>query len=398
MINKVFKNNINKFSMLLAGAGSVIGLTLLFISLQLYFDFKSLLSHENESMSSEYLVIKKEVSDLSIIGLNSHYFSKEEIKEISNASFVKSMAVFKGCNYQVFAQLSSEGGNFPGFSTLAYFESIPDEFIDVATNNWSWDSNKTEVPIILPTTYIDAYNFGIALSMGTPQLSKQLLSSIPFKLNLQGNHKKGVFFAKVISFSDRINSILVPQSFLDYTNNIYGNSTSIKHSQVIIATNNSKDPAISAFLKKHGYSANSEQIKENKIQSILSNGVMYQFIIGLIIVFQSILLFIFYARIIINKSEFEIKTLLMMGYNIKTISSAINKQFNQSYLIVFTLSFILFFFLKTYLYYWLKAEKGIILNIGLNGYTILISLVFIISFTMVNKLNIIKRVKDISNP
>lgn len=396
MIKKVFKDNNNKFSMVLAGAGSVIGLTLLFISIQLYFDFESLLNDGDDLLSNEYLVIKKEVSDLSIIGINNNYFSNEEIQEISNASFVKSMAVFKGCNYQVFAQLSSDGGNFPGFSTLAYFESIPDEFIDVATNNWSWDSNKVEVPVILPTTYIDAYNFGIALSMGTPQLSKQLLLSIPFKLNLQGNQKKGNYIAKVISFSDRINSILVPESFLDYTNNIYGKSNSTKNSQVIIATNNSKDPAIALFLKKHGYNANLEQIKENKIQSILSNGMLYQFIIGLIIVLQSIILFIFYARIIINKSELEIKILLMIGYNNRAISLAINKLFIQSYLIVFTFSFILFFLFKSCLYLWLTTEKGITLNSGLNMYTILIAILFIISFTMANKLNIIKRVKQIS--
>ena len=60
--------------------------------------------------------------------------------------------------------------------------------------------------------------------MGTPQLSKELLKSIPFKLIIQGNNKQKTFHAKVISFSDRINSILVPKSFLEHTNSTYGNS------------------------------------------------------------------------------------------------------------------------------------------------------------------------------
>ena len=188
------------------------------------------------------------------------------------------------------------------------------------TNNWAWDTNDIELPVILPSTYIDAYNFGIALSMGTPQLSKKLLTSIPFKLSVQGNSKKGNYYARVISFSDRINSILVPENFLNHTNKVYGNKETTKHNKVIIAANNLKNPAVSKFLEEHRYTTNSEKTRGNKVQSILNNGVFYQFIIGMIIIIQSMILFIFYARIIINKSDFEIKTLLMIGYNRKTIS------------------------------------------------------------------------------
>ena len=48
MINKVFKNNNNQLSMFLASIGSIIGLTLLFLSLQLYIDFRALLDDENK--------------------------------------------------------------------------------------------------------------------------------------------------------------------------------------------------------------------------------------------------------------------------------------------------------------------------------------------------------------
>ena len=395
MINKVFKNNNNQLSMFLASIGSIIGLTLLFLSLQLYIDFRALLDDENKLMSSEFLIIKKEVSDLSILGVNNS-FNEKEIQEIAEQPFVKSLAIFKGCQYQVFAHLSSDGGKFPGFSTLAYFESVPDEFIDVPTNNWAWDTNDIELPVILPSTYIDAYNFGIALSMGTPQLSKKLLTSIPFKLSVQGNSKKGNYYARVISFSDRINSILVPENFLNHTNKLYGNKETTKHNKVIIAANNLKNPAVSKFLEEHRYTTNSEKTRGNKVQSILNNGVFYQFIIGMIIIIQSMILFIFYARIIINKSDFEIKTLLMIGYNRKTISVAINKLFIKSYLIVFSLSFTLFISTKSYLYFWINNHKGIKLNNGINVYTVLIALLFILSIVSINKLNINRRLKNTS--
>ena len=108
------------------------------------------------------------------------------------------------------------------------------------------------------------------------------------------------------------------------------------------------------------------------------------------------ILFIFYARIIINKSDFEIKTLLMIGYNRKTISVAINKLFIKFYLIVFSLSFTLFISTKSYLYFWINNNKGIELNNGFNLYTVLIFLVFLLSIVSINKLNINRRLKNTS--
>ena len=99
------------------------GRTFLFISLQLYFDFKSIISSENKLIDSDYLIIKKQIPELSILGTNENSFTTQELNEITNASFVKSMGTFKGCRYQVTAHLNKNNTSFPGFSSLAYFES-----------------------------------------------------------------------------------------------------------------------------------------------------------------------------------------------------------------------------------------------------------------------------------
>ena len=59
MIQKIFKHNNNRSSIALASIGSVVGLSILLISIQLYFDFKSLTQQENNTISNEFLVIKK---------------------------------------------------------------------------------------------------------------------------------------------------------------------------------------------------------------------------------------------------------------------------------------------------------------------------------------------------
>ena len=396
MIKKVFANNKNSGAIFLASVGSVIGLSLLFISLQLYFDFKSIMSSESKLIDSDYLIIKKQIPELSILGANENSFTTQELNEITNASFVKSMGTFKGCRYQVTAHLNKNNTSFPGFSSLAYFESIPDSFIDVATKNWKWDQTNKEVPIILPSAFIDAYNFGIAISMGTPQLSRQLLSAIPFKVTIKGNQLEKTYQAKVISFSDRINSILVPETFLDYTNAIYGNRLNNSTNQVIIATSDARNPAIGKFLAEHSYTTNAELIKENKIQSLLNSGLVYQLVISLIIVIQSILLFIFYGQIIIGKSNYEIKTLLLLGFNPKKISQVINQSLTKSYIIIVTSSLLILFLFKFYMNSWMLKSKQIQLKNEINIYAIIIGILLIGLYILLNKKMISQSISKIS--
>ena len=396
MIQKIFAYKKNKSAIWLASIGTIVGLSILFLSIQLYVDIKSLSSQSNNLIHNDYFVIKKNVSELSSFGINNNSFSNQELEAIANKDFVKSMAVFQGCRYKVFVQLSEKGGAFPEFSTLAYFESIPDKFIDIKTNSWSWSNSDSLVPIILPSTYLDAYNFGIALSMGTPQLSKKLLSTIPFKLIIEGNQKRKIYYSKVIGFSDRINSILVPNAFLSYTNKIYGNSKISHKSQLIIETNNAQDPEIAKFLKKHNYQTNQELIKENKIQELLKSGLSYQLFISLIIIFQSILLLIFYNRILINKSKDEIKTLLMLGYTINSISKSINIIITKYYLIMVLISCGIVFTFKKYINYWFLTEKQIELPTNINAYTFITGVLFVVLFIFINSISTKKRITQIA--
>ena len=341
MIQKIFAKNTKKSAIWVASLGTVIGLSLLFLSIQLYLDIRTMSAQENNFIQNDYIVVKKKVSELSSFGINNNCFSNQELEELSAQNFVKSMAVFQGCRYKVFVQLSQNGGAFPEFSTLAYFESIPDKYIDVETQNWNWEEKDSIVPLILPSTYIDAYNFGIALSMGTPQLSKKLLSTVPFKLKIEGNQKKKTYYSKVIGFSDRINSILVPDSFLKYTNTIYGNTNTNPNGKIIIETTNAKSQRINDFLAQNNYQTNLELIKVNKVQEILKDGLVYQLCVSLIIIVQSVLLFLFYSKILISKSSYEIKTLIILGYSVNTISKTLSSLTTKFYVCMVALSFII---------------------------------------------------------
>ena len=396
MIQKIFAKNTKKSAIWVASLGTVIGLSLLFLSIQLYLDIRTMSAQENNFIQNDYIVVKKKVSELSSFGINNNCFSNQELEELSAQNFVKSMAVFQGCRYKVFVQFSQNGGAFPEFSTLAYFESIPDKYIDVETQNWNWEEKDSTVPLILPSTYIDAYNFGISLSMGTPQLSKKLLSTVPFKLKIEGNQKKKTYYSKVIGFSDRINSILVPDSFLKYTNTIYGNTNTNPNGKIIIETINAKSQRIKDFLTQNNYQTNLELIKVNKVQEILKDGLVYQLCISLIIIVQSVLLFLFYSKILISKSSYEIKTLIILGYSVNTISKTLSSLTTKFYVCMVGLSFIIALISKNYINYWLINQKQIELQNGLSVVTLLIGLIFSLLFIAINTISTKKRITQLA--
>lgn len=46
-------------------------------------------------------------------------------------------------------------------STAMFFESVPDEYVDVNLDKWEFDENERVVPIIIPRNYLNLYNFGL---------------------------------------------------------------------------------------------------------------------------------------------------------------------------------------------------------------------------------------------
>lgn len=396
MIESAFKPAGNKKTLILSSIGTVIGLCLLLIAVQVYTDVNFAIKNNN---NDQYLVLKKQITTLTTVGLTSSDFTKEDINDLKKQSFVSDLAPFKSGNgVEVMAIMSIEGGNFPPFSTLAFFESIPDQFIDVETKDWKWKEGNNEVPIILPNTFLDAYNYGIAPSMGAPQASKSLIGSIKFKLKISGEKGSTLFYGRVVNFSDRVNSILVPEDFLSYLNRNYGSNKETKPSRIIISTPNKSNPAIKNYLAQNYYETNKDDLKESLIQQVTSNLFYFLVTIGLIIVFLAALLFLLYGQIIINKSEKEIKTLLLLGYTWQTITKTIVLLFAKIYGIVTLISFVILFIFKFFFDEWLANKIDLVLPNSIAIITFVVGLAFILLFLFINYISISKAIKNIAEP
>ena len=287
-MKKAINKKQNIFTLAFSALGAILGFTLLLITLQLFTDVDTIFNSEDDAIDSEYLVLKKHVSTLNTIGLsNNTTFDSDEIEEINSQYFIKDIAPFNNGTFEVMAVLGMEGGKFPAMKSLAFFETVPDQFIDVETNNWDWKKGDTKVPIILPNTYLDAYNFGIAQAAGTPQVSKGIIGSFSIKLEISGNGKKAIYQGNVINFSDRINSILVPKSFLDFANTEYGVPSKQEIFRVIVEVTDANDPSLKKYIEENGYETNNEQLKGGKVAQILRgflnfHVLMLQMLIALI--------------------------------------------------------------------------------------------------------------------
>ena len=398
-MKKAINKKQNMFTLAFSALGAILGFTLLLITLQLFTDVDTIFKNESDVIDSEFLVLKKHVSTLNTIGLAGNTaFDTDEIEEIKNQDFIKDIAPFKNATFEVMAVLGMEGGKFPTMKSLAFFESVPDHFIDAETKNWGWEKGDTQVPIILPNTYLDAYNFGIAQAAGTPQVSKGIIGAFSIQLEVSGNGKKAEYHGNVINFSDRINSILVPNSFLHFANIEYGSPANQETFRVIVEVTDANDPSSKKYIEDNGYETNSEQLRGGKVEQILRGFLNFHVLIGIIIILQSAFLFVLYSQILIQKSKYEIQLLLILGYKWKTITNQINKSFILVFVLVGLVSFLCFGAVKLWFNAWLLKEVGMEGTSLISLNTLLFGVGFLLLFLFLTGINISNKVKHLAKP
>ena len=90
-----------------------------------------------------------------------------------------------------------------------FFESVPDEFVDIKLDKWHFDEATHTIPIIIPRNYLNLYNFGFAQSRSLPKLSEGLMSLIQMDIMMRGNGRVEQYKGNIVGFSNRLNTILV---------------------------------------------------------------------------------------------------------------------------------------------------------------------------------------------
>ncbi len=383
ILNQLLWSGKNKWQIIGAAAGSFIGLFLLLSALQLYFDLQQLV--KGNRSTEQFVLINKKVNLFNTLGARST-FTDEEIEKLQNQDFIEAVGIFISNQFKV-----SASSQMLGFYTELFFESVPDEFIDVTNSRWQWSKGDSEVPVILSRDYLALYNFGFAPSQGLPQFTPNTISKLSLDVNISGNGLRKTFQGRIIGFSDRINSILVPQSFMTWANENFGETQKPQSSRLILKTENPYSSELSDFLEQNKYEVSSGRLIGGQLTTLLRNIISIVAAIGIIIVLLSVLIFILNFQLIISQSKEDIRLLLQLGYKTRQISDVLIRYLAYLFGGVLVVTLLILFISRLWFVSWF-GNQGFSIQSGLHVGVYLAILLFSITFIVLNVQNIRKNV------
>ena len=306
--------------LLWAFLGTLAGFVLLLAGIQFYVDIRSVLSENRDLLDPEYIVINKQVNIGQTLGIAQTGFTPEEIEEIASQPFAQEVAPFISNEFPVAGY--TQNTNVPDFYTELFFEAIPDEYIDVKSEEWRWDPHTGTIPVIIPQDYLNLYNFGFAQSQGLPQVPKGLVSMVNIQIRLRGQGRGNYedYPGRIVGFSNRINSILVPYDFLTWANEKFGYFKKSAPSRVILVSNDPTDPEIIRFIEDRGYDTIREKLKSSRLNIILKLIISFLVVVATIIIGLAFLVFLLSLQLMISRSSEKIRRLNKLGFHYLEIS------------------------------------------------------------------------------
>ena len=395
ILQLIWKNQ-KKSVLYFASIGMLIGMFILFISIQLYFDIINVTNNDKEIFQKDYIVINKEINLLNTMKFLSTGFSSSEIDSIRNQKFVDKVGLITPNKFKVGAYTDGTK-DFPEFYAEMFFESVPDEFMDINTKEWTWNENSAFIPIVLPRDYLKLYNFGFAQSQNLPQISEEIASKAMADFMIEGKGRKLRLKGKIVGFTDRINSILVPQSFMEWANAKLGrDSKDIKPSRLILVCSDPASPQFNQYLKDNNYEANLQQTKSSRLNTLLQIVLSIVLFVGVLIVFLAFMIFVVSFKLMISRAESSISKLLIIGYHFLTPAKIYIFIYGMIVLAVYFSSMVLVLLSKNLLQQ-LFQKIGFTLPIGLSNNLIIISIAISIVLFASNALSILFQFRKLAS-
>lgn len=298
---------------------NLVGMVIILCGIQIYLDIEPTLSGKDGLIGNDYIIVSKPIKQLgSLMGKNTAQFSEEEISDIAAQPFAESVGAFKASQYGVYARLNTGSKSV---STDMFFESVPDQYIDVDVEEWAFDPESQTIPIIVPRNYLNLYNFGFAQAQGLPQLSEGILESIAFDITLYGNYRRDQFKGRVAGFSNRLNTILVPMSFMEWANDRYATGQADVTSRLIVEVANPADESINAYLQQKGYDVENNSSDNSKIGFLLKLIVSIIVAIGAIISILAIYILTLSIYLLLQKNTEKLENLVLLGYTPRRVAA-----------------------------------------------------------------------------
>lgn len=317
MLWKLLKQHISIAQLAGFFFANLCGMVIVMLGVQFYKDVSPVFTEEDSFIKKDYIVVTKKVSTLGTLAGKSGTFSSYEVDEIKSQPFTVNVGMFQPAQYKVSAGVSFGGMNI---STAMFLESVPDGFVDVKADAWAYSDGQDEVPIIIPKNYLNLYNFGFARSRNLPQLSEGMIGLVSLNLYISGNGMSAVKKGRIVGFSNRLNTILVPEAFMNNANAKYGGNRKWEPSRLIVEVNNPADERIPRFFSDNGYETEDNKLDTGKMAWFLKMTVGIVMAVGLVISVLSFYILLLSIYLLLQKNTDKLENLILIGYSTSRVA------------------------------------------------------------------------------
>lgn len=313
---RLLRRNISAGQIAGYALANLVGLAIVLTAIQFYRDVTTVWDDEDSFISKDYLIISKKVSGLGSFMSGdgeSTRFSEAEIADIASQPWARNVGRFNSAAFNVYAKVSFGGSSM---GSDLFLESIPDDFFDVSPKGWGYEPGRSEfVPVIISKDYLSLYNFGFATSRGMPQVSEEVIGMVPLQLSLSGNGRQQWVNARIVGFSSRLNTIAVPEEFMDWANREFSANASESPSRLIVMLDKPGDPQAESFLDEHDYETAGDRAANGKAAYFLSLVTTVVIAVGLVISLLAFFILLLSIYLLLQKNRDKIHQLMQLGYS-----------------------------------------------------------------------------------
>ena len=318
LLSKLLRKNVSSMQLGGSAIANLIGLIIVGIALQFYLDLRPIFNDEESFVKSDYLVVTRKVTGMDAL-MGGSEISEAEVADIEAQPWVRRVGLFTASDYEVRAAVAL-GSSGAAMTTQLFFESIPAEFLDVNSAEWRFDERNPVIPVIVSKDYLSLYNFGFAAAQGMPKISEGMAGMIPLQFTISGNGLSQSFSGRIVGFSARVNTILVPEEFMHWSNSRFGSGSAAGASRLIVEVNAPGDIKIEQYIADHNFEVAGDKANSNKAGYLFTIAVSVVAAVGVLISLLSFFVLILSIMLLLQKNTKKLQDLLQLGYTPMQVS------------------------------------------------------------------------------
>lgn len=309
IINRLLRRNVSVAQLAGYAVAAFLGIAIVMVAVRFYTDARSLTDSDDSFINRDYLIVSKQMTLLNSLGASASGFTQAERDDLASQPWVRGVGAFEAADFDVTVGIDLGARSM---QSAIFLETIPDAFIDISPSEWSFNPDRPVVPVIMAKDYLALYNFGFAAARGLPQLSEGVIETVPLTLTVSGQGHTATLPARIVGFSSRLNTIAVPEGFMQWANARFGKGPS-DPSRLIVEVSKPGDPAIDAYLERAGLETSAEQgaSRASYMLALVTGAIAG---VGTVITLLALFILTLSIFLMLQKSRERLTDLMMLGY------------------------------------------------------------------------------------